>query len=519
MAGLLNAGGFNDPLTMGLLGASQALLTHPSQGGGLGAAFAAFPAAQQAAEQRRMRELMLQAQMENQQAEANYRAAQLQAIEEQRKRQENLQQRQDAFRQSLMPSTMALSEGAQSGDVGPTVSNAQRMATGEFKLTPQLIAAGLDAGYGPKDLSAISQLMTGQPAQAEFGLVPQLGINRATGKPEMYVQGKDGRTKWLGFGRPEEPSLQLVPGTPGSDYSPATPDRVFDRRAGRFIQQPLPTAQPAPNVPGAPGAPTTPTTGPAEPADPQAPWNGLPPKRADDVRVREGERIRKQLEEERASLNQESATLGKMRQFGALNRQTSTGDLLSKAVPGVASMISDDTAQMRALTASLAPRERVPGSGTTSDKDLALFVQAVPSVDKPGPVNQAIRNARQAQFNRDSEYLNAKEAYFAKRGHVNGFDEQWSKFANEVPVFADDATPNDFKLNRNAVTFEKWQKGGAKQPPSGQAQTGIGTQSVSGQVGGQRAYSMDDVRRTALSSGKRPEQVMQDMQAKGWIIR
>jgi hypothetical protein len=70
MPGLLDArGGFNDPITMGLLGASQALLTPMSQGGGLGAAFGAFPAAQQAAEANRYKQMLQAYQMRKMQQE------------------------------------------------------------------------------------------------------------------------------------------------------------------------------------------------------------------------------------------------------------------------------------------------------------------------------------------------------------------------------------------------------------------------------------------------------------------
>jgi len=70
MPGLLDArGGFDDPITMGLLGASQALLTPMSQGGGLGAAFGAFPAAQQAAEANRYKQMLQAYQMRKLQQE------------------------------------------------------------------------------------------------------------------------------------------------------------------------------------------------------------------------------------------------------------------------------------------------------------------------------------------------------------------------------------------------------------------------------------------------------------------
>jgi hypothetical protein len=76
MPGLLDArGGFNDPITMGLLGASQALLTPMSQGGGLGAAFGAFPAAQQAAEANRYKQMLQAYQMRKMQQEDEDRQA------------------------------------------------------------------------------------------------------------------------------------------------------------------------------------------------------------------------------------------------------------------------------------------------------------------------------------------------------------------------------------------------------------------------------------------------------------
>lgn len=76
MPGLLDGrGGFDDPITMGLLGASQALLTPMSQGGGLGAAFGAFPAAQQAAEANRYKQMLQAYQMRKMQQEDEDRQA------------------------------------------------------------------------------------------------------------------------------------------------------------------------------------------------------------------------------------------------------------------------------------------------------------------------------------------------------------------------------------------------------------------------------------------------------------
>jgi hypothetical protein len=129
MPGLLDArGGFNDPITMGLLGASQALLTPMSQGGGLGAAFGAFPAAQQAA----LKNKYLQQQMEGQEMEGKLRQMQLIAsmkkMDDEARAQDYMTRRMGGWNPS---SGAALSAEAQTGgQLGPTNAAAGRLQTG-----------------------------------------------------------------------------------------------------------------------------------------------------------------------------------------------------------------------------------------------------------------------------------------------------------------------------------------------------------------------------------------------------
>ena len=46
--------------------------------------------------------------------------------------------------------------------------------------------------------------------------------------------------------------------------------------------------------------------------------------------------------------------------------------------------------QMKSISASVAPGLRPPGSGSSSDKDTALYMQSIPNVDNLGTANQAI---------------------------------------------------------------------------------------------------------------------------------
>lgn len=166
MPGLLDArGGFDDPITMGLLGASQALLTPMSQGGGLGAAFGAFPAAQQQAQQQALRQQYMRQQMEGQQSEAELRKMQILAAQRKAEKDAELQ----AMIQGRLGSQSAgaFASGAAQGSVGPTNANAQRLQQGGgFPFSMQDVLAVKAAG-GPDFLEAYKFANT--PEKLESG--------------------------------------------------------------------------------------------------------------------------------------------------------------------------------------------------------------------------------------------------------------------------------------------------------------------------------------------------------------
>jgi murein DD-endopeptidase MepM/ murein hydrolase activator NlpD len=157
MPGLLDArGGFNDPITMGLLGASQALLTPMSQGGGLGAAFGAFPAAQQAAEQRRMRELMLQAQMGNMQSEAEYRNAQMEGARQKAMREAQIEAGRSALFGEIAAQGMPDFKDASFSITGvPPTADYVAPQNRRLSLTPQIAARAAGLGIKPDELAAV----------------------------------------------------------------------------------------------------------------------------------------------------------------------------------------------------------------------------------------------------------------------------------------------------------------------------------------------------------------------------
>lgn len=132
--------------------------------------------------------------------------------------------------------------------------------------------------------------------------------------------------------------------------------------------------------------------------------------------------------------------------FVDLNKKSGTGPI--NAIPGVPAMRSlfdKNQRQMQSLTARMAPQQRVPGSGTTSDKDLELFLQAVPSITAPGNANAAIAKDITDLSTRRAARAAFLDRWAEKKGTLMGADQafasfwaDYSKKAGAAPV----ATPS-----------------------------------------------------------------------------
>lgn len=113
-----------------------------------------------------------------------------------------------------------------------------------------------------------------------------------------------------------------------------------------------------------------------------------------------------------------------LRQFGDLNTQQKSGGFLALPKIGdVAGAFDPEIAQMNAITARMAPAQRVPGSGTTSDRDLALFLQASPSVKSPKGANDALIERGRAESIRRQAYSDFLDNYAKQnKGSLIGAD-------------------------------------------------------------------------------------------------
>jgi len=101
------------------------------------------------------------------------------------------------------------------------------------------------------------------------------------------------------------------------------------------------------------------------------------------------------------------------------------------------SLRGTDEKVMQSITADLAPKKRIAGSGTTSDRDIALYLQSLPSIEKGGDVNQQIRENYRKQYEKANAKLQFMQNYFDQYGHLNGADAIWqqqNKVVNKNPA-------------------------------------------------------------------------------------
>jgi hypothetical protein len=170
----------------------------------------------------------------------------------------------------------------------------------------------------------------------------------------------------------------------------------------------------------------------------RTPWQGLPPARADQMRQRAFEQGQKYIQDNASIVSQGAENMKLLEKFGELNRQSGTGALyegsLSSFMPE--SLRGADEKIMQSITSDLAPKKRLAGSGTTSDKDIALYLESLPSIAKDGDVNQKIRDNYRQQYEKANAKLQFMQQYFDQYGHLNGADAIWqqqNKVVNQNP--------------------------------------------------------------------------------------
>lgn len=137
--------------------------------------------------------------------------------------------------------------------------------------------------------------------------------------------------------------------------------------------------------------------------------------------------------------------------------QDTGGALINTPIIGSAMKTFDpELSEMQSIQSELAPKMRVPGSGSSSDIDVQMFKQATIGPEKPKQTNQNIAKAfitaQENLIDRD-QFL---RDYLDYHGHVQGAEQAWNQYLNANPIFSPNTDPANPALNPDRKTYREY---------------------------------------------------------------
>lgn len=154
--------------------------------------------------------------------------------------------------------------------------------------------------------------------------------------------------------------------------------------------------------------------------------SGLSPKDQAEIQMGQFKEAQKRIADMQEQVSRAGSIMADIEEFGALNRKSSTGSWWQQLTPDKQMFRTPDSMRMSAITSRLAPAQRPVGSGATSDRDMALYLRALPSIENEGPVNMGIRQDFERNYQSGLAKLKAAQEYLNAYGHLNGFDNEWA---------------------------------------------------------------------------------------------
>lgn len=160
----------------------------------------------------------------------------------------------------------------------------------------------------------------------------------------------------------------------------------------------------------------------------RTPGQGLPGALRDKAIDRASDAALKKLDASYEVLNKGAQNLSLLNKFVDLNTKNRTGGfhegLMSSFFPE--SFRGTDEKVMQSITSEIAPNKRVEGSGTTSDRDISLYLQSLPNISQGGEANRLIRDNYQQQYNRAKAKVDFLQKWYDQNGNLNGAESVWS---------------------------------------------------------------------------------------------
>lgn len=251
----------------------------------------------------------------------------------------------------------------------------------------------------------------------------------------------------------------------------------------------------AAKVTNGPGDADRPATAPVlgVPVPTVAPWSGQGSKDAAKIMAAQIASGGKEVEKDGDAARAAALAAQRAKQFIALNEKVSTGGPMDRiGVTRSLQGMGTDYGTMESLTAKLAPSERIPGSGATSDFDAKQFERATVGVDKPLETNKKIANAIVAQAQQAQDYANFRQTYLEQNRTLQGADRYWKEYADKNPIF-DPKKEGSFDLNPGRKDWREHFAPKSDAPAGGQGSAAKPTVSI-GQVVDGHVYKGGDPR-------------------------
>ena len=154
--------------------------------------------------------------------------------------------------------------------------------------------------------------------------------------------------------------------------------------------------------------------------------NDLSIKDQNDLKLRMQLEGRKRLADLSTDISSATSTMSDLEEFGRLNRESSTGSWWQQLTPDKSMFRNQQSMEMAAIQARLGPSQRVQGSGSSSDRDVSLFLRGLPSTENDGPTNAGIREDFERKYKYATDKRAAMQGHLDNFGHLGGFDAAWS---------------------------------------------------------------------------------------------
>lgn len=155
-------------------------------------------------------------------------------------------------------------------------------------------------------------------------------------------------------------------------------------------------------------------------------------------------------------------------QMEPLARRVDTGGMMS--MPGAGSVVGAVNPEVRRfmqLTDQMTPGMRQGLPGAASDRDVAMFRSATPSIDKPREANLAAIAAGRAWGQRQGDYVAFIEQWARDNGSLLGASEEWNRYTTANPLFADESGNHGMPTLARVQPWRTWF--GRPRAPSGGA--------------------------------------------------